>query len=82
MGTTIDSSSRSNLTFEAVDLYSKDPETPDIEAQSADFYALDHDGLLQAARNLTIAQSINGLESSNRHSTGRMIKLSEIARGP
>jgi hypothetical protein len=55
MGPTIDSGSRLNLTFEAVNLYSKDHEMPDIEAQSVDLYTLNHDGLLPAARNLIIA---------------------------
>jgi hypothetical protein len=66
MGTAITSGSGLNLTFEAVDLVSKDPEVPDIEAQSADLYTLNHDGELQAARKPTDVQLISGLESFNR----------------
>jgi hypothetical protein len=66
METTNDSVSRLNSRFVDVDLVSKDPETPDIEAQSADLYTLKHNGLLQAARNTTTNELEAGLKSFNQ----------------
>jgi hypothetical protein len=55
-----------NLRFEAVDLVSQDLEAPDIEAQSADLYTLNHDAKLQAARKPLIDQLIDGFDAFNR----------------
>jgi hypothetical protein len=66
MGTSIGSGSGLNLTFEAVDLVSHDLEAPDIEAQSADLYTLNHDAKLQASREPSIDQLIDGFDAFNR----------------
>jgi hypothetical protein len=54
------------LKFENVVLARMDRGQPDIEAQCADFYTLNHDGLLQVAQNPTALQLIDELEHLSR----------------